>query len=511
MILSLNHAKILQKERLTTAARIAATEHIQIIEGARQLLVSLSTSPFILYPDENCSLYLQQVLNKYQRYNNIALANLHGDAICNAAALPEQKIVNVSDRYFFKEVIKTNEFTVGEYSLSKTTKQPVISLGYPVHDYQGRLIGIIYSSLDLDWLKNLVSSLSLGDNSVLLITDKNGKILASNQNSFQAGSLLSDKGIVLNLKSDSGLIEPQDTKNYFFAYNQIGGSSSNPFAFVGLPKATVYQKPNEDFAKSLLFSGLIALLSLTGGWYIGNSLITKLVMAVQKVDQLRQDFVSLVSHQLRTPLTAIKYFCEILLSESSGKLNKKQKEFITDTLTSASRLSQLVGTLLDIGRLEEGKMLLNFKEVSVEKLLENSMKDIAPFIKKEGLKLSRVKKRGVPSNIFVDEKLMIQAVSNLLSNAVKYSDPKSLIEIILSKSNNGILFEIKNRGIVILPEDKSHIFSKFYRSTMARKKADEGSGLGLYLTKLIIESHGGKIWFESDKNSTSFFFTLEIK
>ena len=233
-IVQLNRTQELEKEQLKNASLIAAKEHLQIIEGARQLLISLSTSPEIINQSENCSSYLREVLNKYQRYNNIALANLDGIVICNGAALPFQEQVNISERYFFKNVVKNKKFTVGEYSVSKTTNQPVLSFGYPVQSNEDVLFGIIYSSLDLEWLKNLVSNLDLGENTILLILDRNGKILASNKAQFQVGSLFPSNDLISKLISKSGIVEENiNSDDYFYAYSQIGESLSSPFAVVG--------------------------------------------------------------------------------------------------------------------------------------------------------------------------------------------------------------------------------------------------------------------------------------
>ena len=451
-IVQLNRTQELEKEQLKNASLIAAKEHLQIIEGARQLLISLSTSPEIINQSENCSSYLREVLNKYQRYNNIALANLDGIVICNGAALPFQEQVNISERYFFKNVVKNKKFTVGEYSVSKTTNQPVLSFGYPVQSNEDVLFGIIYSSLDLEWLKNLVSNLDLGENTILLILDKNGKILASNKTQFQVGSLFPSNDLISKLISKSGIVEENiNSDDYFYAYSQIGESLSSPFAVVGTSKSAVNQKPNENFQRAILLSFVIAVFSILGAWYIGNSLITKLVIAMEKVEQLRQDFMSLVSHQLRTPLTSIKYFNEILLSESPGRLNKKQKEFLSDIYTSSNRLIALVGTLLDISRLESGKVKLNLEMTSILNLIKEAQEEISPSFGAKRLSVKLATKRGVPENILI----LCPLCHRKFHHAI-YEPQVELIERFLSIKKE----LLKGRGIEVSSETLSKYYSE---------------------------------------------------
>lgn len=510
-IVQLNSAKELEKEKLKTAAQIASTEHLQIIEGARQLLISLSVSPQVLSLNQSCSNYLGGLLNKYQRYNNFAVANTHGDVVCNAAALPTQENINVADRPFFKNVLNTGNFSVGEYSISKTTGYPILSFGYPIFDQEGSITHVIYSSLDLRWLKNLETSLSLGDTSILLILDRKGNILASNQDEFQIGTIFNSKNLISGLGTKNGFVEDEDSDvKFFYSYSQIGESITNPYAIVGLPESIAYQKPKQNFQQAITISAVIATLSILIGWFIGNSLITNVVLAMEKVEELRRDFVSLVSHQLRTPLTSIKYFSEILLSESPGKLMPKQNEFLSDIATSTNRLISLVGILVEVSRIESGKVQLKYESVSLSELTKESLSEISPSFQGKKIKFKITESKNFPPEILVDKKLIKQTISNLISNAYKYSYPKTTIDIKLKRNHNQVTFSVQNKGIRIQNKDKDLIFSKFYRAMDASKMHEEGTGLGLYLSQLIIRAHKGQISFSSTKAKTTFYFTLPI-
>lgn len=507
-IVSLNISKQTEIKQLKNAARLIATEQIQIIEGARQQLITLSTTYQVNNPTDNCSNYLSEILHKYQRYTNFALTDKDGNVICSA--IPPKSPISVSDRYFFKKIVKTKAFNIGEYSVSKITKQSIISFGYPVFDTNGTFSGVIYSSLDLDWLNDLVNNLELSDKAVLMILDRKGVVLAKsmNQNSV-VGTRYSSDTLIKALNDPDGFIEIKDKNKelYFYAFQEIDLTKSSPYVVLGLPESSIYEQPNKEFQKAILISLIIGFISVIVGWFTGQSLITNVFTAINKVDELKRDFVSLVSHQLRTPLTAIKYFNEILLSENPGKLKPKQKEFLEDSLASTNRLISLVGTLLNISRLESGKIQLQTKKVSLPSLVKTNQKELAYLFAQKKLKFILHNK--TTPQVLIDEKLIGQVITNLLINATKYSESKTIVETTITHTRHEVIVSIKNHGIAILDDEKEHIFTKFFRTPAASKADSEGSGLGLYLCTLIIGLHNGRIWHTSSKDkSTTFFFAL---
>ncbi len=510
-IVSLRNSKQIQLNQLRNSAKHIATENTQIIEGARQLLITLSTSDYIKYPNLGCSKYLSEVISKYQRYSNIALTDAQGNVICSANA--PQTLVNVSDRYFFNAAINNKDFSVGEYSISRVTGDPIISLGYPIYNSNGILTGVVYSSLDLQWLKNFSIDLGLNNQAVLMLLDRNGAILVKVPDSnVSIGKKYFKVNLIKDLVNKKDVIEfkEKNSEKYYYAFQKIGLLESNPYAVVGLPESVVFSQPNIDFRNNLFLSIIISLASIIAGWFIGQSLITHVVFAMGKVDQLKKDFVSLVSHQLRTPLTAIKYFSEILLSGSPGELKSKQKEFLLDIHNSTNRLISLVGTLLNISRIESGKIKLHLQKVSLPGLIKSCQSEINHLFIKKNLKFV-IKNYQSAGAVFIDVKLIRQVINNLLTNAAKYSYPKSSIEAKIIQGKKEVTVSIKNHGFGISHSEKPNIFSKFFRSEAARKADQEGSGLGLYLSKLIVEMHQGKIWYtSSSKTGTAFFFTLPV-
>jgi signal transduction histidine kinase len=196
---------------------------------------------------------------------------------------------------------------------------------------------------------------------------------------------------------------------------------------------------------------------------------------------------SFVSHQLKTPLSAIKGYVEVLLSEGLGGLNLKQREYLKDILENTGQMLSLVEDILSVARI------------------------VSLLAKAKNCELSLETIKGLPQ-LFIDPVKIKQAISNILSNAILYNKRKGQVIISISKNKGEVILCCKDTGIGINKKEEKRLFTKFYRSPRVLVRATGGSGLGLFLAKAIIEASGGKIWFESelDKGST-FCFSLPVK
>jgi len=248
---------------------------------------------------------------------------------------------------------------------------------------------------------------------------------------------------------------------------------------------------------------------ITGGAFIFYD-ITQL----QAVDRMKTEFVSLASHQLRTPLTAIKLFSEMLLNEEVGTLEDKQKEYLKNVYESTNRMARLVSDLLNVSRLETGRL-------SIEPVTKNIIELINKIIEEHKL-LAKDKKCDIKfevgdlqsSDTFLDPVLFGEIVRNLLVNAIHYSEENACEIIVrLEQQGDNYITSIKDIGVGIAKEDQPRIFERFYRADNAVKATAEGSGLGLYLVKMITDASGGKVWFESEgeRRGTTFYVSFPIK
>lgn len=232
------------------------------------------------------------------------------------------------------------------------------------------------------------------------------------------------------------------------------------------------------------------------------------------IDKMKSEFISIASHQLRTPLTAIKWTFNLLLSKKLGSLNKRQVSIIKEGAGSNDRITKLVNDLLNVSQIEEGMFGYTFAKVNIISLINISLQDFMHLINKRKICLQKDFKE---KKIFVkaDLNFLRMVMQNLLDNAVKYNIDGGKIsisaEIEKKEDQSFARIAVKNTGINILQEESEKVFSKFFRSREATRKATSGSGLGLYIVKNVVEKHGGTISFNSKLNEgSSFVFTIPL-
>ncbi|MGB9638298.1 MAG: sensor histidine kinase [bacterium] len=226
----------------------------------------------------------------------------------------------------------------------------------------------------------------------------------------------------------------------------------------------------------------------------------------QKFDELNDKIISMVSHELRTPLTSIKGFAETILQEDLDK--SEILKFVNIIYNEADRLNRLVNSLLNLSRLESAKVNFNIKKIDTKEIVENVIELMYPKMKNNNLKLIREYEDDIIYEALIDEDKTEQIIINLLDNAIKYSPKGGNITIGIQNKETEVLIYIKDTGIGIPENEKPRIFEKFYRTSISSFIA-QGTGLGLVITKYLVEGQGGKIWFESQENvGTTFYFTL---
>lgn len=223
------------------------------------------------------------------------------------------------------------------------------------------------------------------------------------------------------------------------------------------------------------------------------------------------EVTSVISHQLKTPLSAIKSALEVIEKGDLGALTKDQKEYIGLALENVERMITLVKDLLDASRIEEGRMHLSLESTDLVALVRRVVDDVRVFAEAKNTSITLEAEDGIPA-IMIDGIKIQEVVNNLIMNAIKYSKGKGKVTISLKKDGKNILFSCSDNGIGIAEADRAKMFGKFYRSPRVSALAPDGSGLGLYISKAIIELSGGKIWFESEVDKgTTFSFTLPVQ
>jgi len=246
---------------------------------------------------------------------------------------------------------------------------------------------------------------------------------------------------------------------------------------------------------------------------IGGALILHDITHIKEIDQMKTEFVSIASHQLRTPLTPLRLFSEMLLSEEAGKLNPKQREYVDTIQKSAKRMIVLVNDLLNVSRLETGRLKVEPVPTDIVKFIQGVVDELTPTINNEKCEIMFNKPKEKLQKINIDLILMRQVIHNLLTNAIRYSPEKgSIITIDIKVEASDYLVSVRDNGIGIPKDIQSRVFEKFFRADNAIKTETEGSGLGMYVAKMVMEASGGKLWFESppqgEDHGTIFYVSI---
>jgi signal transduction histidine kinase len=256
---------------------------------------------------------------------------------------------------------------------------------------------------------------------------------------------------------------------------------------------------------------LIALfvLVLTGVLFILTYIITISFEGLAKAARMKSEFVRIVSHQLRSPLTNLGWAIDSLMAGAVGRIEKSQLEYFQILKENSSRMRELIKDLLITSRIEEGTLAIKREEVSLIEVVKNIVSEFKPFALASNVDIKLEFDKDLPQ-IYTDSHQVKVVIENLIDNAIRYSKRKGSIDIYLGQKEENIYFRIKDNGIGIPEEDQKFIFKKFFRARTSGEQ--KGSGLGLFINKSIIERLGGKIWFESEEGEgTTFYFTLPIK
>lgn len=232
---------------------------------------------------------------------------------------------------------------------------------------------------------------------------------------------------------------------------------------------------------------------------------------LHRLDETKNEFISMASHQLRTPLTSIKGYLDMVLQGDLGKVSNTQKTVLTEAYLSSERMVSLISDFLNVSRLQTGKFLIDKTECDLSKIIQEELKMMSVMADQRNLKIQVSMSKDIPA-VNADAEKLRQVIVNMVDNAIYYSKPKTSIKVRLTYGDGEVKFTVKDTGIGVPKSEQSSLFTKFFRATNARNRRPDGTGIGLFLAKKVIRLHGGQIIFESAENKGSTFgFSLPVK
>lgn len=232
---------------------------------------------------------------------------------------------------------------------------------------------------------------------------------------------------------------------------------------------------------------------------------------LQRLDKAKDEFVSMASHQLRTPLTTVKGYISMVMDGDAGDITNEQRNLLNEAFLSSERMVGLINDFLNVSRIQTGKFVIDKHPTDLSQLVNQEIDRLRASASSRNMEFVFEKPDDFPM-INIDEGKIREVVMNFSDNAIYYSHEGSKIKVTLAIEGDNVIFKVKDTGIGVPIEEQAHLFSKFYRASNAKRQRPDGTGVGLFLAKKVITAHNGKVLFETvqDEGST-FGFSLPIE
>jgi len=341
--------------------------------------------------------------------------------------------------------------------------------------------------------KNKTMAIISNFNDPIIVLNEEDKLTLFNLAAkFSLGLKNSDLGMALAMNDDLSLENFRPLIRKVFSYKKINSENQNNLL-------TEEMRINEG-GRGVIYK--VVTVRVKDSWE-NNTGVMKLFYDITRekmIDQMKSDFISIAAHQLRTPLSAIKWSTGMILNGDAGPLNIEQENLLRKSYVSNEAMIALVNDLLNVSRIEEGRFGYNFKNITLQEVIDAVIANVKPEIDKAGINLT-VDNQEKHTQVCLDKEKMVLALQNLLENAIKYTPRYGNIVVTVKKaSEEKLLVSVKDSGVGIPKKEQEKIFSKFFRASNVVLMETEGTGLGLFIVKNIIEKHGGTISLTSVEN-----------
>ena len=512
---------------------------------------------------------LKTILAEASDFESIGYIMPNGDIylVEPAAFQTNLPITNFSEREYYRQVISTKTTYVSDVFKSAATGHNIVSIAAPVFS-EGSMAGMLASGMDLNVINKQLERLELDSNERVAIVDERGNEIASSRESASNVGALNTYTLDSLSRAVSGnsgtAIETIGGIPMHITYFPIDLGSNKWVCLLIQPKDDAFAGVYRQQQVAITVIAIVVAIMAISGYFLFRSMLrnanltdrlekvnedlkvvnqdlkqdkTKLetlsgelqsknehleyltqelnrkAEQLQSMDTAKEEFSAMITHELKTPLVPIVGYTELLGDGTLGEINPVQKEKIQLMHDSAVSLSQLITDLLDVRKLELGRMKFDMADIQVRNVVEPAVNSFRPLAESKGISLTYEAgdKHNAELMLKCDPKRLQQVLNNLLSNAIKFVPEKTgKIEVSAKMIDHDFVeFLVQDNGIGIPDDKQQNIFRKFYQVDTSLRREAGGTGLGLAISKGIVEAHGGKMWFESKPGAgTTFYFSI---
>lgn len=531
------------------------------VTGVFDLRISTSAGENTIYdiaviPEAQRNFLLQGVLAESNAIESVSFFGLDGKEIGRTDRDPAE--VSVQE---FIDASQLEKFTVarsGKSYLSPiryTLEGARMSIGYPIKNSQEQIIGVLAGEVSLKALERAISFAVLGNTGYLLLLSESGDLVASSLKDASSHPNLKTVPFIGQLWQ---LNVPGRDSDALRSYTSFWNETVIGFVdrVQGLPFILVAEWPEDDafrLVRDLFMQALIYSLFMLVAIFVISMLVARritqpirllqkeaknigegkfdetipirtsdeieeldeelheMAKALKTLQQLREEFVFIAAHELRTPVTAIKGYISMMLEGDAGAINQEAKDMLEQVQRANQHLVQLVQDLLEVARSDAGRMQVDVSPQNLVDAAKTVIDDLRPLWEEHKIRVEHTLPLSPLPLALADSDKLREVLVNLVSNAIKYNRQEGLIGIRHDVERDMIVTRIKDTGIGLTPEELAKLFEKFYRAENSETRKVQGTGLGLFIVKQIVEKMGGKIWVESERGKGSTFsFSLPI-
>lgn len=538
---------------VSTIEQDVSTIHLEVAKHAASVITSsldnlIEAQSNLSFEISDSSRDKETVLALFMRENTefekVALVSLEGETLLandRYTVLDKSEFRSYTGQDNFLEAMKGNRSRGLVFISSRG--EPVMTISTPVISLTGQVEGMLVADLNLKFMWKLMQDMQIGHMGKVYVVGQSGNVIADPDASIVLqGVNLFSRQIVQDILTGAQSIDGLDPVLRYANSNgeQVfsAGFRIDPYGWGVIteePLSEALVASQRTKVAGIVFSVGIALMLSILMVMIQRLIIsnkrasdinTRLDMSVllltkrekeltvaneqlRELDKAKSEFISIAAHQLRTPLSAIKWTLSLIIDDESKNLTAEQQSLIMKGYESNERIIRLVNDMLMVTRIESGKVQYNLSPFHVEDLIESVILDFAGIAHARKIKLSFEKSSTQLPYVNADAEKIRGVLQNLIENSMHYTKDGGRVALKAALENDMVKVMVEDNGIGIPLNQQASVFNKFFRADNAMKMQTDGSGLGLFVIKNIVEKHGGRIGFVSDgKKGSLFYFTL---